>query len=146
MAAIYTSSRANGAAVDASLDKADAALPASGGTLIDYTESGSTLSIADDGDGTYSVTIPLDGKVYSVTLTQNVDIIYQLPVSGMGNAIVNFIQDATGNRTVDFPATTEWALSTPVTVAGAANIRTRMLFTQFSATGVDADGDIRGTA
>ena len=117
-------------------------------TIQRYVETSATLTVDDDGDGTYSVTVPLDGRVYSVTLTQDVDIAYTIPSASdtRGSTVVHFIQDATGSRVVSFPSTTEWADATAQDVDTTASARTRAVFTQFSATGVDVDLDVRGPA
>ena len=132
----------------------------SNGIEVDATSTGTnsaTVDISINQLGTYSetddtltstagaLTIPLDGKTYTVTVTEDTAITFSLPASGRGSAIVHFIQDATGGRVVSFPAATEWADSTATDVATDANARTRAVFTQFSATGVDADLEVRGT-
>jgi hypothetical protein len=89
--------------------KADAALPADQGTIQRYSETGATLSVVDDGDGTYSVTIPLDGKIYAVTLTQDVDLFTSNAPTApeCGSAVVYITQAATATA-VTIPATWYW--------------------------------------
>lgn len=134
-----------GVATEAQGDKADAALPADGGTLQGYAETGAALTVNSDGDGTYSVTVPFDGKRYNVTLTQDVDIIYGLQTPpALGSAVLDCYQDATGNRVVSFPAaTTEWQDGTVTDVDSTASSRSRVTMTQVDATQVDVEIDYR---
>jgi hypothetical protein len=106
----------------------------------DYSETDDTLTSVSE-----ALTIPLDGKVYTCTLTEDVTVTFSLPASGRGSCTVNFVQDATGGWVVSFPAATEWADSTATDVDTTASTRTRAVFSQFSATGVDADLEVRGT-
>jgi hypothetical protein len=106
-----------------------------------YSESTGTLTSVSE-----ALTIPLDGKVHTVTLTEDVTVTFSLPASGRGSCVVNFVQDATGGWVVSFPAATEWADGSATDVDTTASTRTRAVFSQFSATGVDADLEVRGTA
>ena len=137
----------DGAAVLAALNAGAASLPADQGTIQRYVETGATLTVDDDGDGSYSITVPLDGRRYSVTVTQDVDVVFELPAdaSERGSAIVDFYQDATGNRVITLPATVEYSNRVAETFELYANKRTAATFLQFSATGVDAYLDKRGT-
>jgi len=112
-----------------------------GSTIPGYSETGNTLTSVSE-----ALTIPLDGKVHTCTLTEDVTVTFSLPASGRGSCTVNFIQDATGGWVVSFPATTEWADGSATDVDTTASTRTRAVFSQFSATGVDADLEVRGTA
>ena len=100
----------DGAAVKAALDAGAASLPADQGTLQRYAETGTTLTVVDDGDTTYSVTVPLDGKAYSVTLTEDIDLLTSdAPTAPLiGSAVVYITQAATAVA-VTTPAGWYWS-------------------------------------
>ena len=72
-------------------------------------EDGASLSVVDDGDTTYSVTIPLDGGIYTVTLTQDVDLLTSgAPTAPLCSSAVVYITQAATATTVSVPAGWYW--------------------------------------
>ena len=141
MAAIYTSSRANGAAVDASLDKADVSLPADQGTIQRYAETGTTLSISSG-----VLDIPLDGRIYQVSVTEEITSITtsEKPTAPLcGSSIVYFTQDATGYNVV-IPSTWYCPDSAIVDIDSTAASMTRLTLTTDPVGNVHADAELRG--
>ena len=124
MAAIYPSSRADGAAVDASLDKADASLPKDGGVIQSYSETGEALTILSG-----VLNVPLDGKVYHVTVDEEITSITTSAAPTAPNcaaSTVYFTQDATGYAVV-IPATWRWPDSTITDIDTAANAESELV-------------------
>lgn len=85
-----------------------------------YYEPSNTIAIASG-----VLTIPyVDGAVVPVSLTENITsiVITGLPVSGKSAAIQLILtQDATGGRTIAYPAGTIWHDGTEAVIGSAAN-------------------------
>jgi hypothetical protein len=122
-------------------------LAQTGGIIGTYAETGATLSVVDDGDGTYSVTIPLDGKVYSVgTLTQDIDILTTSAPTppACGSAVVYIPQAATA-KTVSVPTAWYWPDGTAEDFAEDSGLYRLTLYTDPSGN-VHADAELRAQA
>jgi len=115
-------------------------------TLDAYSETGATLSVVDDGDSTYSVTIPLDGKIYQVTLTQDVDLLTtSAPTAPLcGSAVIYITQDATA-KTVSVPAGWYWPDGTAEAFDTNSALYRLTLYTD-PAGNIHADAELRATA
>ena len=104
--------------------KAEASLPASGGTLVDYSESGATLTIISG-----VLDVPLDGKVYQVTVDEEITSITTSAAPTAPNcaaSTIYFTQDATGYA-VAIPATWRWPDSTITDIDTAANAESELV-------------------
>ena len=92
----------------------------SGAELIDYAETSPSAAISAG-----ALTLDLDtGSVFDVVLTANVTslILAKPPAAGRaGSATLILKQDATGGRTLAWPASVRWAGGTPPVVSPAAN-------------------------
>ncbi len=90
----------------------------------EYTETGATLTPVDG-----VLTIPLDGRVYSVTLTANVtSVLTTAPTAPeCGSAVVYINQDATGNRAFPFPSTWRWPGKAVTAITLTANAQSELL-------------------
>ena len=91
-----------------------------GAELIDYAETSPSPAISAG-----ALTLDLDtGSVFDVVLTANVTslILANPPAAGRaGSATLILKQDATGGRTLAWPASVRWAGGTPPVVSPAAN-------------------------
>lgn len=78
--------------------------------------------VATDADSTATHAFDLDtGTVFQLTLTANCTVSFaNVPAGGFGITI-ELIQDATGSRTVTWPAAVTWADGTAPTLSTAAN-------------------------
>jgi hypothetical protein len=110
-----------GAGVMAALAKADSALQP---LITSYRETGATLTPVAG-----VLTIPLDGRVYTVTLTANVtSVLTTAPTAPeCGSAVVYINQDATGNRAFPFPATWRWPGKAVTAITLTANAQSELL-------------------
>lgn len=108
-----------------------------------YTESSAALTPING-----SLTIPLDGKTYSVTVTAAITSITTTAptLPALGSAVVHFKQDGTGGYAVSLPAAWEWPDKVITGINTTANARTRLLLTQNPFGTIDADAELRGTA
>jgi hypothetical protein len=92
----------------------------SGAELVDYAETSPTAAISAG-----ALTLNLDtGSVFDVVLTANVTslILANPPATGRaGSATLILRQDATGGRTLAWPASVRWAGGMPPVVTPAAN-------------------------
>ncbi len=137
----YISKYANGAAVDAALDKAEAALQPGDPLALTggYTESGATLTQSGG-----SLTVPVDGKTYALTLSAVItNITTTLPTApACSGCTVYMIQGATGYA-VAYPAEWRWPYGVPVAVNTKPNSVTRLTLTTDPFGNVHADAEIR---
>ena len=123
----------SGASMMAALALAESALQ----PLIEaYTETGATLTPSAG-----AVTIPLDGKVYKMTLTANVTSVSTTPPTSpeCGIATVYIKQDGTGGWTFAIPATWQWPNKVAVPISSAANAKDQLVLSN------DPDGSIIAT-
>lgn len=141
MADTYTIKVTNGNTVAISIDANAVA------RLYKYVETGSTsiVSQVDDGDGSYSVTIPLDGRIYSVTLSQNVDLYTtDAPTAPICGSAVIYITQAATAKTVTVPAGWYWRNNIVETFA-TNNGYYRLTLVTDPAGNVHADAELRQT-
>lgn len=61
---------------------------------------------------------PLDASISRITLTANCTMTFPTPVAGK-SFVIELTQDATGGRTVTWPAGTRWAYGTAPVLSGA---------------------------
>lgn len=90
-----------------------------GNHLLDYTESDSAPSSTAG-----AITFDFDvGNIFSVALTENITSITfsNVPASGAVNAVLLLTQDATGSRTITWPASVKWAGGMAPTLSTAAS-------------------------
>lgn len=115
--------------------------------LYKYVETGSTSIVTqvNDGDGSYSVTIPLDGRIYSVTLSQNVDLYTtDAPTAPICGSAVIYITQAATAKTVTVPAGWYWRNNIVETFA-TNNGYYRLTLVTDPAGNVHADAELRQT-
>lgn len=115
--------------------------------LYKYVETGSTtiVSQVNDGDGSYSVTIPLDGRIYSVTLSENVDLYTtDAPTAPICGSAVIYITQAATAKTVTVPAAWYWRNNIVETFA-TNNGYYRLTLVTDPAGNVHADAELRQT-
>lgn len=125
---------------------ADAALPASGGVLGAYSETGQTLAVVDDGDGTYSLTIPLDNHINDVTLTNDVDLLTSdAPTPPTIGGAVLYLTQSTPASVVTTPATWLWPDSTAEAFDTDGAVYRLTLYTDPGGN-IHADAELRGAA
>ena len=109
-------------------------------------EDGASLSVVDDGDATYSVTIPLDGGIYSVTLTQDVDLLTSsAPIAPLCSSAVVYITQAATAKVVSIPAGWYWPNGVAEAFDPNSAVYRLTLYTDPSGN-VHADAEVRATA
>lgn len=90
-----------------------------GNEITKYSESDSSPSSSSG-----TLTLDMDnGNIFNVTLTENVTTltISNVPPTGGVNIVLVLTQDATGSRTVTWPASVKWAGGTQPTLTTTAN-------------------------
>lgn len=88
-----------------------------GYALIKYTER--SAAVSSSGTATLDLST---GRLFAVTLAANTTIAFSnVPTSGVTSCTLELIQDATGGRTVTWPASVTWAGGTAPTISSAAN-------------------------
>lgn len=125
---------AGGAAITTSTDRrrwltpagvmtADGSVPMSGALQMGgnpvqgYTER--SAAVSSSGTATLDLST---GRLFAVTLTANTTIAFSnVPPAGVTSCTVELIQDATGSRTVTWPASVTWAGGAAPTISSAAN-------------------------
>ena len=109
-------------------------------TLSNYYETSDTLTSA-----TGAVTIPLDGKIYQLTLSENITSITTSPPTApvIGSAVVYIKQDGTGNRTMAYPATWYWSKGIATAIASDANSLSRLTLYSDPFGAIHADAETR---
>ncbi|MCG8670217.1 MAG: hypothetical protein MI867_12440 [Pseudomonadales bacterium] len=107
-----------------------------------FIDSAETRTTPSSSSGTLTLDMT-NGNVFAVTLTENIPTLQftNWPSSGdEGFCKVKFIQDATGGRSITFPAAVRWRENgTPPTLTTTANAESTFLFTTDNA-GTDIDG------
>jgi len=79
-----------------------------------------STEVADGNSGSaFTVAWPTGSK-HTLTLTANATLTFTAPVGGC-NLLLRLVQDATGTRTVTWPATVKWAGAAAPTLSTAAN-------------------------
>ena len=91
--------------IDALLEKANMALPATGGIIGTYAETGSTLTPVNG-----VLTIPLDGKHYSCTPSADITsiVLSSVPTAPLIGQATVFFNYATAVRAIASPITWYW--------------------------------------
>lgn len=115
--------------------------------LYKYIETGSTSIVTqvNDGDGSYSVTIPLDGRIYSVTLSQNVDLYTtDAPTAPLCGSAIIYITQASTAKTVTVPAGWYWRNNIVETFSTNSGYYRLTLVTD-PAGNIHADAELRQT-
>ena len=110
-------------------------------TLTGYTESGATLTISSG-----VLNLPLDGKIYAVSVTEAITSITTsaAPTAPLcGSAIVYLTQDATGHA-VAIPAAWYWADATVTDIDATASAMTRLTLVTDPSGNIHADAEVRG--
>lgn len=94
-------------------------LDMAGNHLLDYTESDSSPS-SSSGAITFDIDV---GNIFDVTLTENITSITfsNVPGTGCVNIVLVLTQDATGSRTVTWPASVKWHGGTAPTLTTTGN-------------------------
>ena len=115
-------------------------LDKTGDILGTYFETGATLSPISG-----VLTIPLDGRVYAVSVTEAItSIVTTAPIAPIvGSTVVYFSQDVIGLHAVSIPATWYWADGMITPIATAANAKTRLTLVTSPAGDVHADAEVR---
>lgn len=101
-----------------------AALPLAGGTLTGNTKTKTVTETLVTANSGTSYTVDLStANVFEITLTGNVTFTFSNPAAtGTAHSFtVKLIQDATGSRTVTWPASVKWAGGTAPTVTPTAS-------------------------
>lgn len=112
-------------------------------TLGVYYETSATLTTSAG-----ALTIPLDGKIYQLTLGENVTSITTSPPSAptIGSAVLYIKQDGAGGRTLAYPATWYWAKGVVAALASAANAMSRLTLYSDPFGNIHADVEARSLA
>jgi len=86
------------------------------------------------GNSSTAITLDLaNGTVQIITLTGNCVYTFPTPVAGKSFTLIH-LQDATGSRTVTWPATVDWPSATAPTLTAAASKADKFVFTAISGT------------
>ena len=131
---------------------ADAALPATGGTLAGVTLSGAVVGadqiisapvlkdvgetcVANATSGSTDTISLTDGNGHNVTLTANCTFTFSAPpASGTSGSFTLFLnQDGTGSRTATWPGSVKWAGGTAPTLTTTASRTDILVFTTIDA-------------
>jgi hypothetical protein len=97
-------------------------------TITDYLETPFSANSST------AITLSLsNGTVQIITLTGNCVYTFPTPVAGKSFTLVH-IQDATGSRTVTWPATVDWPSATAPTLTSTALKADKFVFTAISGT------------
>jgi len=86
------------------------------------------------GNSSTAITLDLaNGTVQIITLTGNCVYTFPTPVAGKSFTLIH-LQDATGSRTVTWPATVDWPSATAPTLTATASKADKFVFTAISGT------------
>jgi hypothetical protein len=86
------------------------------------------------GNSSTAITLDLaNGTVQIITLTGNCVYTFPTPVAGKSFTLIH-LQDATGSRTVTWPATVDWPSATAPTLTATALKADKFVFTAISGT------------
>lgn len=86
------------------------------------------------GNSSTAITLDLaNGTVQIITLTGNCTYTFPTPVAGKSFTLIH-LQDATGSRTVTWPATVDWPSATAPTLTATALKADKFVFTAISGT------------
>jgi hypothetical protein len=86
------------------------------------------------GNSSTAITLDLaNGTVQIITLTDNCVYTFPTPVAGKSFTLIH-LQDATGSRTVTWPATVDWPSATAPTLTATASKADKFVFTAISGT------------
>ncbi len=109
--------------------------------------SGGQETISTNASATGAVTLNLaNGNVFNLTLTGDVTFTFSGATSGKACSFAAYIrQDATGGRTITWPASVDWAGGTPPTMSTAANALDIVVFETLDG-GTNWYGSLVGTA
>jgi len=104
-----------------------------------YSEYGTTLTISAN-----TLTIPLDGKIYSVSVNSIVTSISTVTpdLPGCGSAIIYFNQNTTGYA-ISYPNTWYWPSGVATNISSTANSNTRLILVTDPTQRIHADAEIR---
>jgi len=124
----------------------DRTLVEDGSTVQTYVTTGAILSIADDGDGSFSATIPLDGRTFYLDVTEDIDLLISAaPTPPLIGSAVVYIQQAAVAKTITTPAEWYWTHSTEETWV-ENNGMYRLILTADPLGNIHASTEVRGTA
>ena len=109
-------------------------------TLGIYYETSATLTSSSG-----ALTLPLDGRVYQLTLGENITSISTTPPTApiIGSAVIYIKQDGTGGRTLAYPATWYWAKGVATAIATGANAMSRLTLYSDPFGNIHADAETR---
>ena len=131
--------KGNGTAISAAVAGTDYVTPTGTETLTNKTveagtfTNGYTEEVATANTST-AYTIDLaNGSVQILTLTGNCVYTFPTPVAGKSFTLIH-LQDATGSRTVTWPATVDWPSATAPTLTATALKADKFVFTAISGT------------
>ena len=114
-------------------------LPVANTILNVYTETGANLTISAN-----TITIPLNGKIYSVVVDSVIDTINTTtPITpNCGSAVIYFTQNTTGYA-VTYPNTWYWSSGISTSINSTANAISRLVLYTDPIGRIHADADIR---
>jgi len=131
--------KGNATAISAAVAGTDYVTPTGTETLTNKTVEAGTFTNGYTEEvftGNSSTAITLDlanGTVQIITLTGNCVYTFPTPVAGKSFTLIH-LQDATGSRTVTWPATVDWPSATAPTLTATALQADKFVFTAISGT------------